>query len=798
MPRRSALKVSQTVSFPIGGMTCAACAARIEKVLNRQKGVQATVNFASERAQVQMDGPEASPETVVAAVRKAGFTVEERSLDLSLTGMSCAACAARIEKILNKLPMTHASVNFATERAHVTYVPGIVEPEMVIARIENAGFGAKRLDNGVQEDPDAGRQALWRTERNRFFLTAALSLPFFVQMAGMVLGRMAMMPGWVQLLLATPVQFFCARHLYQRAWNAVRGGSANMDVLVVLGTSIAYFFSAAVVLFHLHQPVYFEASVSIITLVSLGKLMETRAKNQTSAGIEGLLRLQPQVAHVESAGAVVDRPVAEVRVGDLLVVRPGESVPVDGVVVEGASEVNEAMLTGESMPVFKQVDARLFGGTLNANGVLRMKATGVGAETALSRIVKMVEQAQGSKASVQRLADKVSNIFVPVVISLALATFLVSWLVTGSATWSLVSAVSVLVIACPCSLGLATPTAIMVGTGLGARCGILFRNADALEHAEKLTTIIVDKTGTLTQGKPTVSEVLPAPQIEAAQLLAVAYALEKDSEHPLARAVADYAEAHAVQPLVASGFQAVPGKGVTAQIGETLARLGSPRFLSEAGLTLETALVARLEGEGKTVIAVASGAQLLGYLALSDALRPDSVATVKSLQKSGIKVIMLTGDNQRTAAVVAAQVGVDAYMAGVLPGDKAEAVQKYRAEGSMVGMVGDGINDAPALAAADVGFAIGAGAAIVLDTADVVLMKSDLTSVLDAISLSRATLAKIRQNLFFAFIYNILGLPLAACGLLNPIVAGAAMAMSSVSVVSNSLLLNRWRPQSRA
>lgn len=787
----------QTVSFPVGGMTCAACAARIEKVLNRQDGVQATVNFASERAQVQMDGPTASINTVVGAVRKAGFTVDERRVDLSLSGMTCAACAARIEKLLNKLPMTQASVNFAAERAHIVYVPGVMEPENFIARIEKAGFGTKRLDDGIREDPNARRKALWQMERNRFILTALLSLPFFVQMLGMFFGSMLMMPGWLQLFLATPVQVFCARHLYQRAWNAVRGGSANMDVLVVLGTSIAYGFSAAVVLFHLHQPVYFEASVSIITLISLGKLMETRAKNKTSAGIESLLQLQPQIAHVESGAEVLDRPVADVRVGDMLVVRPGESVPVDGVVLYGASDVNEAMLTGESLPVLKQVADQVFGGTMNANGVLRIKATGVGADTALSRIVKMVEQAQGSKATVQRLADKVSNIFVPAVVAIALVTFLLSWLITGNATWSLVSAVSVLVIACPCSLGLATPTAIMVGTGLGARSGILFRNADALEQAEKLTTIIVDKTGTLTEGRPTVRDVLPAPQTDAAHLLTIACALEKDSEHPLARAVVEYATAQGVQAPAVSAFQAVPGMGVTAQVGEVLAHLGSPRFLAEAGLMLDEALITSLESEGKTVIGVAAGAQLLGYITLSDGLRPDAVSTVKALKKSGIKVVMLTGDNQRAASVVAAQVGVDDYMAGVLPGDKAEAVEKYRAAGGLVGMVGDGINDAPALAAADVGFAIGAGSAIALDTADVVLMKSDLTSVLDAISLSRATLAKIRQNLFFAFIYNILGLPLAACGLLNPIVAGAAMAMSSVSVVSNSLLLNRWRPQPR-
>ncbi|MFT8420432.1 MAG: heavy metal translocating P-type ATPase [Gluconacetobacter sp.] len=789
--------MSVTVSFPVGGMSCAACAARIEKVLNRQDGVTATVNFATERAQVVLDNPATPIEPVVKAVRKAGFDVAERSIDLSLSGMSCAACAARIEKILNTLPMTRASVNFATERAHIVFVPGIVEPETFIARIEKAGFGAKRLDDGVREDPQAERAKTWIAERNLFILTAVLSLPFFVQMAGMLAGHRAMMPGWLQLAFATPVQVFCAWHLYRRAWNALRGGSANMDVLVVLGTGIAYGFSAVVVLFQLHQPVYFEASASILTLISLGKLMETRAKNRASAGIARLLQLQPPVAHVERDGDVIDRPVADIRVGDIVVIRPGESVPVDATVIEGASDIDESMLTGESIPVLKKPDDRVFGGTLNANGVLRARATGVGADTALAHIVRMVEQAQGSKASVQRLADRVANIFVPTVVALAIVTFFAGWGVTGDAIWALVSAVSVLVIACPCSLGLATPTAIMVGTGLGARSGILFRNADALEQAEKLTTMIVDKTGTLTLGRPTVSDLYPAPGSREAELLDVAYALERDSEHPLARAIVDRAQAaHSAERAVVD-FQAVAGLGVTAMLDGAVARLGSPRFLAEAGLAVDEALVGRLESAGKTVIGVALAARVLGYIALEDRLRPDAVATVAALKQAGLRVVMLTGDNQRAATMVAKQVGVDDYLAGVLPGHKAEAVERYRAQGGVVGMVGDGINDAPALAAADVGFAIGGGSAIALETADVVLMNSELTSVLDAISLSRATLSKIRQNLFFAFIYNILGLPLAALGMLNPIVAGAAMAMSSVSVVSNSLLLNRWKPLGR-
>ncbi|KXV26894.1 heavy metal translocating P-type ATPase [Gluconobacter japonicus] len=789
--------MAQTISFPVGGMTCAACAARIEKVLNRQSGVHATVNFASERAQVDLDGPEASVGTVVSAVRKAGFSVDEQSVDFVITGMTCAACAARIEKVLNRMPSVQGSVNYAAERAHVTYIPGIVTPEDLASKITKAGFGATRLDEGQREDPKAKRAAVWRKERNRFLLTFVLALPLFVEMFGMLLGRMETVPVAVQFVSATLVQFVCGAHLYRRAWNAVRGGSANMDVLVVLGTSIAYLFSAIVVLFRLDQPVYFEASGAIITLISLGKLMETRAKVRTSAGIESLLQLQPQTAHVERDGVLVDRAVADMHVGDIFVVRPGESIPVDGTVLDGYSDVNEAMLTGESIPALKQTGSDVFGGTINANGVLKVKATGVGSDTALARIVRMVEQAQGSKANVQRLADRVSGIFVPAVVAFAVATFLIGWAVTGSATWSLVSAVSVLVIACPCSLGLATPTAIMVGTGRGAQNGILFRNADALERAEKLSTIILDKTGTLTQGRPGVTCLHPASGVSMDRLLAVATSLEQNSEHPLARAIVDHGMAHHATVLSVDGFKAIPGLGVEAQLEDAPALLGSPRYLTDAGYDLTTLPVNDLESEGQTVIAVATGGQLLGIIALGDTLRPDAVSTVAALKARGIKVVMLTGDNERAAAVVARQVGVDDYLAGVLPQHKAEGVARYRAEGRIVGMVGDGVNDAPALAAADVGFAIGAGSAVALDTADVVLMKSELTSVLDAISLSRATLSKIRQNLFFAFIYNLLGLPLAALGLLNPIVAGAAMAMSSVSVVSNSLLLNRWKPEEK-
>lgn len=786
--------MSENIIFPIEGMSCAACASRIEKVLNRQNGVKASVSFASGKAQVELDPSGASIADVIAAVRKAGYDVSEQSIDLAISGMTCAACAARVEKILNKMPMTHAAVNFATERAHVTFVPGVTETSDIINRIDKAGFSAEQIKDVSHDDAISKRNRLWITERNHFLLTLLLSLPLFYEMVAMFSGFLPGLPRWAQFAFATPVQFYCARHLYQRAWNAVRGGSANMDVLVVLGTGIAYLFSAAVVLFGLDQPVYFEASASIITLVSLGKLMELRARNRMSAGVESLLRLQPSMAHIEVNGTVIDRAVDEVREGDIFVVRPGESIPVDGIVLEGSSDIDESMLTGESIPVFREVGGAIIGGTLNANGVLKARATGVGSTTVLAQIVKMVEQAQGSKAAVQRLADKVSGVFVPVVVGGAILTFLLGWLITGSVTWSLVSAVSVLVIACPCSLGLATPTAIMVGTGRGAHEGILFRNADALEHARQLTTIIMDKTGTLTQGRPVVTEAHVATGQNEDRLLEVAYGLEKNSEHPLAHAVVDYATGQGIAPATLTDFRAVPGRGVEAHTEGLVARLGSPRFLEEEGISVDTNLVERLEGQGGTVIVVSLGDAFLGCFSLVDQLRPDAASTVAKLRKSGIRVVMLTGDNQRVAEAVARQVGVDDFVAGMLPQNKAEAITKYRDSGAIVGMVGDGINDAPALAAADVSFAIGAGSAIAVDTADVVLMRSELASVPAAISLSHATIRKIRQNLFFAFVYNVCGLPLAAFGMLNPIIAGAAMAMSSVSVVSNSLLLNRWKP----
>ncbi|MFT8209789.1 MAG: copper-translocating P-type ATPase [Symbiopectobacterium sp.] len=537
--------------------------------------------------------------------------------------------------------------------------------------------------------------------------------------------------------------------------------------------------------------------MAIITLVLLGKLLESRAKTKTGAAIEGLLNLQPPIAHVEVDGEIEDRDVASLHSGDIFVVRPGESIPVDGVILDGLSEVNESMLTGESVPVVKAVGAEVFGATLNQSGMLRVKATGVGSNTALARIIRMVEDAQGSKAAVQRLADKISSVFVPVVVAIALLTWLTHWFISGDLAFSLVSAVAVLVIACPCALGLATPTAIMVGTGQGARAGILFRNANALEQVQRLQ--VLDKTGTITEGKPSVSDVLPEAAVAEAELLRVALSLEQHSEHPLGQELAQHARESGVDAVEVSAFQAVIGRGVKGEVAGENWLLGSPRFLAENDIVLDQAQIVKLEAQGKTVIAVARAGLLLGYiaLALADKVRDDARTVIGDLQRQGIEVMMLTGDNPRAAAVIAKQVGITNVVAQVLPEHKAAEIQRLQASGRCVGMVGGGINDAPALAAVDVGFAIGAGSDIALDTADVVLMRSRLDSLLDAISLSRATLGKVKQNLFFAFFYNVLGIPLAALSLLNPVIAGSAMALSSISVLSNSLLLRHWKPTRR-
>lgn len=725
-------------------------------------------------------------------------------VEFAIGGMTCAACSTRLEKVLNRQPGMQANVNLAAERARVRL--NGVAPEAVIAAVAKAGFSAAVVDGQTRDKEKAEKLLVYRKEIRRFWISVALTLPLVAQMAFMFGGHghenepMRELPRWLQMLLATPVQFWIGWRFYDGAWKTLRGGGANMDVLVALGTTMAWGFSAVVTVLVLEQHVYFEAGAAVITLVLLGKLLEARAKARTSDAIESLIRLRPKTARVERDGQWVELPVDSLMPGDVFLVRPGESVPVDGEVIDGESSLDEAMLTGESMPVAKRTGDRVFAATANGQGALRCRATGVGEQTLLAGIIRLVGEAQGSKAPVQRLADRISGIFVPVVCTIALATFLAWWWLGGDFATALVNAVAVLVIACPCALGLATPTAIMVGTGQGARAGILVRNAEALERAEKIGILALDKTGTLTCGQPQVTDLL-ARGVDRDEALRLAAALEQNSEHPLARAV--IAANVAVDLPKVTNFRALPGHGVEGEIEFAQESrqfcLGAPAWF---GLESDGEILA-LQGEGKTVVvlvemdALNEAPKVLALIAIADALRPTSREAVARLRARGIRVVMLTGDNAATAAAIAAQAGIEEFRAGILPGDKAAAVNALKSDKTLVAMVGDGINDAPALAAADVSFAIGAGSDAAIEAADLTLIRSDLLGVADAISLSGATLGKIRQNLFFAFIYNILGIPLAALGMLNPVVAGAAMAMSSVSVVSNSLLLKRWRPQGK-
>jgi P-type Cu+ transporter len=719
-------------------------------------------------------------------------SMDARTVEFALEGMTCAACAARIEKGLNKMPGVEAAVNFASEKAQVRYAG--VSVDELIARVEKIGYKATVSTRETREEEKATRLANYATDKRQFIISALLTLPLLAQMGWMFANdghHHTELPRWMQFALATPVQLWVGWRFYVGAWHALRGGGGNMDVLVALGTGAAWLFSSVVWVLGLPEHVYFEASATVITLVLLGKLMEARAKVRTGAAIEALIRLQPQTATLLQEGQYKIVPVDSLTPGDVFVVRGGESVPVDGLVLEGNSSVNESMLTGESLPVAKAATDRVLAATVNGYGQLICKATGVGSHTLLAGIIRLVEAAQGSKAPVQRLADRVAAVFVPAVMAIALLTFVIGWWWLGDFTPALINAVAVLVIACPCALGLATPTAIMVGTGKGAQQGILIRNAAALELAEKLDVLAVDKTGTLTQGAPQVTDVLPAENVSESELLALAASLEQGATHPLAQAVVVRAVGLALQ--APDEMEVVVGKGVQGKVGGTLVRLGSPAWLAMLGHAPDDALLAPMQAAGKTVVGVLADERFMGLLAIADPLRSTTAAAVAKLQQLGVEVVMLTGDNQRTAAAIAQLVGIHRFEADVLPQRKAAVIAELKAAGKHVGMVGDGINDAPALAAADVSFAMGAGSDVALEAADITLMRDDLNGIAEAISLSRATLKKIRQNLFFAFIYNVLGIPLAALGLLNPIIAGAAMAASSVSVVTNSLLLKRWK-----
>ncbi len=786
------------IQIPIDGMTCAACAARLEKNLNKLQGVNASVNFANEKANIDYEESLTQPQAIIQSIKDSGFNVLPQTLQLKIDGMTCAACSGRVESALNKLPGVTANVNQATEVAYITYTPGIVSLENLIEAVTDSGYHADKLNQANRDKENSQKQTIYQSDLRLFWFSAILTIPLMLQMLTMFSDdHSEWLPRWLQWLLATPVQFWIGFRFYKGAWYALKGGAANMDVLIALGTSMAYLFSTVVTFYGLEQHVYFEASAAIITLVLLGKLMESRAKNKTSTAIEELIRLQPTIAHVQKEnGEILDLDINNLSVNDIFIVRPGESLPVDGIVIEGDSAINEAMLTGESLPVTKRVGDNVYAATINQQGLLKCRATGVGSETQLAEIIRLIERAQGSKAPIQRIADKIAGIFVPIVMGISLLTLSLTWWLEGEFVLALINAVSVLVIACPCALGLATPTAIMVGTGRSAQMGVLVKNAAALEHAEKIQVLVVDKTGTLTMGKPVVTNIIPIGKTDQTTLLQIATLIEQNSEHPLAKAILDRAIGVNKLEQKITNFQAITGRGVKAEIDGIAYILGSPKFLEEYGVENDHIEIKKLQLEGKTLVGVAiqhdHRYQSLGYFAIADQLRETSKQAIQRIQAMGIEVIMLTGDNAATATTIAKQAGIMQYRAEVLPQDKAAVVSEIKSQGKYTGMIGDGINDAPALAAADVSFAIAAGSDVAIEAADITLMRNDLMSVADAIALSRATLRKIRQNLFFAFIYNVLGIPLAAVGMLNPVIAGAAMAMSSVSVVSNSLLLKRW------
>ena len=790
----------------VGGMTCASCVRRVEKALGQVPGVSAvSVNLATERARVAFDGKPATAAALVGAVEKAGYAAATREIKLEIAGMTCASCVGRVERALKRVPgVVAAEVNLATERARVTAADGTVTAEQLAGAVRKAGYEASPAAEAGTALPDASIPALKsRQELAHVALAAALSLPLLVGMAGHALGLPWMLPGWAQFALATPVQFWLGWRFYVAGWKAARALSGNMDLLVALGTSAAWGLSVYELLAAppgREPALYFESSALIVTFILLGKWLEARAKGQTASAIRALMALRPDTARIRRGDAEREVPLAEVRTGDVVVVRPGERIPVDGRVLEGSGSVDESMLTGESLPVEKAVGSRVTGGSIDADGLLVVETTAVGAETTLARIVRLVEGAQASKAPIQRLVDRVAAVFVPVVLGIALVTFVAWWLATGNAEAAILNAVAVMVIACPCALGLATPTAIMVGTGAAARHGILIKDADALERAHAVTAVAFDKTGTLTEGRPEVADVLAEPGAEHGEVLRLAAALQASSEHPLAAAVRRRAEADGIMPEPAVGFRALAGRGVSAEVGKQALLLGSRRLMEENGLDtgVLAARAGALEAAGRTVswlAEAAPGRRVLGLVAFGDAVKPSARAAVERLHERNVRTIMLTGDGRGAASAVAKSLGIKDVVAEVLPESKAETVARLRAEGATVAMVGDGINDAPALAAADVGIAMATGTDVAMSTAGITLMRGDPLLVPAALDVSRRTYAKIRQGLFWAFAYNIVGIPLAAFGLLSPVVAGAAMALSSVSVVTNALLLRGWRPQ---
>ena len=815
----------QSFQLSVEDITCAACVNRVEKALLKVPGVQAaSVNLASEQATVAADQT-VSAAQLKAAVEAAGYGVRTATFELQIQDMSCAACVGRVEKALLKVPgVLDASVNLASEKATVQVLQGVSFASL-LAAAQAAGYKASAVQQAGSAPAASGKAwPQWWPLALGGVLTAPLVLPMLL----MPFGMHWMPPGWVQFLLATPVQFVLGWRFYRAAWGAIKARSGNMDVLVALGTSSAYGLSVYLLWQHMrsgghgHEPhLYFEASAAVITLVLLGKWLEARAKRQTLAAIAALNALRPVTACVLVNGQEVQTPVEQLAVGDIVLVRPGERVAVDGIVQDGQSHIDESLITGESLPVARGVGERVTGGSVNGEGVLRVRTTATGAETTLARIIRMVESAQAAKAPIQRVVDKVSAVFVPAVLVVAAGTFIAWWLHGGNAEQSLIHAVAVLVIACPCALGLATPTAIMAGTGVAARHGILIKDAQALEIAHAVTAVAFDKTGTLTEGKPALVAYEAAAGTSADEVLQLAAALQQHSEHPLARAVMHKAQKEAVAIPPVQNAKALAGRGVQGEVAGHALLLGSPRLLQESGAPAG-ALQARadaLQAQGYSIawlMRVAEqdetksgvphelqasmpaavpgpGAQVLGLLAFGDTIKQASHQAIERLHALGIQTVMLTGDNAGSAQAVARALKIDEVHAQLLPDDKARIIGELRQRGEVVAMVGDGLNDAPSLVAADVGLAVSTGTDVAMEAAGITLMRGDPRLVTDALDVSRRTYSKIRQGLFWAFLYNTLGIPLAAFGMLNPMVAGAAMAFSSVSVVLNALTLRRWR-----
>lgn len=776
-------------------MTCAACSTRVEKVLNRMDGVEAKVNLATEKASIEYDLDKVSLEEIEHKINDIGYDVEKTDAEFDVTGMTCAACSSRIEKVLNRFDgVETASVNLTTEKATVSYNPNTVSTQEIIKKIRDIGYDATVAGDG-EEKADRKDKEL-NTLKWKVIIGAILSGPLVVTMLdhlfGMNLPSIFMNP-WFQILFATPVQFILGWQFYRGAYKNLKSFNANMDVLVAMGTSAAYFYS----LYETYRwmtgattdpHLYFEASAVIVTLILFGKYLEARAKSQTSGAISKLMDMQARNARLIRNNEETMIPIDEVRVGDILLVKPGEKFPVDGTIVKGATSVDESMLTGESIPVQKNIHDVVIGATVNQNGTIEMEVTKVGKDTALQAIIKVVEDAQGKKAPIQRMADIISSYFVPIVIAIAIVTFLVWYFFVGKGIEpALVAAISVLVIACPCALGLATPTSIMVGTGKGAENGILFKGGEHLEKTHQLDTIILDKTGTITHGTPVVTDY--TGDDDTLKLLASA---ENYSEHPLANAIVDYSKEQGLDLLEVEAFSAIPGHGIEAKIEGKLVLVGTRKLMMERDVNMTSISdMEAYEYDGKTAMIISVDGEYKGTVAVLDTVKKTAKEAIEMLKEQGLEVVMLTGDNKRTAEAIARSVGIDNVIAEVLPEQKAEVVKAFQDKGKIVGMVGDGINDAPALALADIGIAIGTGTEVAIEAADLTILGGELTLIPRAINLSHKTIRNIKQNLFWAFAYNTIGIPIAALGLLAPWVAGAAMAFSSVSVVTNSLRLKR-------